>query len=496
MKDIFYKFEFDEKNVLLEKRRLHQLLSQAKGQFSKINLLKRFPPCILDQETNSASNSDIIRADVNNLLITNNLYFGDEYKDINKYFINNKTASKKCQACLYFQNATCRGLMNDKFIDTKNRLIAKLGDDNYNAVKSDYENRTVVLGSACSKHCRFCFDRFVPPKILRVIPFLNPSEVHHFLHYLPKPIHYIGTSFHCRSGETTESPFFHDIMSLFFSLTDSFFVITNGHGINRKSVEIFKNKGIHISLTVITLNQTWHKKLVGGIPIIDYLSLTKVLRDNKIAYSVGLIPFKGLISSKDIFMTIDKFLENDPSCIIRIQRPSSSKYFSKKIRDEFKLNYTRFKQNVKNRYHLKNVAFMDDYIVDNIDYDGGNSYISPVQFENLLKIVKCKIEDLCRGKGKYLVLCPERTFEYLRDLNSKTIKVVKVTSLLGYTSPCAGVLRVEDYLAAFNKHAGSFDGLIIPRKTFDVNLDDFSMVGVNHLWAKVRSRVKSLFFLS
>ena len=496
MNNIFYKFEFDEKNVSHEKKRLLQLLSQAKSQSSKINLLKRFPPCILDELPSSDEGNNVIRADLKSLLITNNLYFGDEFKDMNQYFMNDKSVSKKCQACLYFQKAICRGLMSDKFIDTKNRLITKLGHDNYSAIKSEYENRSVVTGSKCSKHCRFCFDRFIPHNILREIPFLNPAEILHFIHYLPKPIHYIGNSIHCRSGETTESPYFQDFMSLFFSLSEYIFFITNGRGLNPKSIEVFKNKGINISLTVVTLNPKWHKKLVGeDIPFIDYSSLTKMLRDNNIAYSVGLIPFKSLISSNDIFMTIDKFLENDPSCIIRMQRPSSCKYFSKEILDEFKFDFLRFKQNLKVRYRLqKNILFIDDHDEESINVKAELNTISSWPLENLLKIVKSKIEELCRGKGKYLVLCPERTFENLRELNSKTIKVVKVTSLLGYTSPCAGVLRVEDYLAAFNKQAGSFDGLIIPRKTFDINFDDFSLISVNQLWAGTQSRTKSLFF--
>ena len=50
LKDIFYKFEFDEKNFFSQKRMFSRFLSEAKRRCVNITFLKSFPPCIQSPE--------------------------------------------------------------------------------------------------------------------------------------------------------------------------------------------------------------------------------------------------------------------------------------------------------------------------------------------------------------------------------------------------------------------------------------------------------------
>ena len=425
------------------------------------------------------------------MIVTNNLYFGHEYKDINRLFVKYQNISDKCRKCRIFLSGECRGLMNKKFAQDKNILIKKIGLDTYQAVKSDYENCAVAVGSGCSQKCRFCFDGLLPKEILRVVPFLTPSEVVHFLHFSPHLIDYISNTFHCKSGEISESPYFADIMRLFMDFSNYLFIVTNGSGIDQKMVNLLKNKNLTVSISMITLNAKCQKQFMSDKKPRDYMKTIKMLQKSNIAYNIGLIPFKSLITSQDIFSTIDQLLKNDPDCSIRIQIPSANVFMNEQMKNELDIDYPQFKKDIKARYPDKNIWYCEE----TFPVKGELMHLDIERLEALLNNLKNKMRKICASYKRSLVLCPDRTFQQMRNLSSKNIKVVKVNSLLGYSSPCAGVLRVEDYLAVLSEQTGTFDCVIIPQNTFDVNFDDFSLIGVNRLWAQAQSVSKSIIFI-
>ncbi|MDP2653401.1 MAG: radical SAM protein [Candidatus Omnitrophota bacterium] len=490
MSQVFYKFEFDETNFESESRRFLGFSAHLKENAIKARFLKRFPPCLLNHEHPEASSDKCIEISSDSFLVSNNLYYGDSFRDINKLFIRSPFISNVCRKCRCFKAALCRGLMNKQFVDDKNALINKIGEDNYRAGKNDYENCAVVAGSLCSKKCSFCFDRYIPHHILRIMPFLTPAEIFHFLHYIPDHLSYVGNSYHCRSGEIAESPYFEEVMPLIIFFSKQIFWVTNGRGISRTVAEQLRGKDIIVAISVITLDGQREKCFAQNQSPEGVIETINLLRENKIEYNVGLIPLKSLVDSGDIFDTIDGLLENDPACSIRIQVPSSCRFFEDMVKDEVSVDYPQFKSDLMGRYPDVDIWFIDDL------YKGGRKEgDGPRLLRSDLEGLKANLKRMFADGRKYLVLCPERTYDDLCGLNGENVKVSKVVSLLGYTRPCTGVLRVDDYIDCIKREKGFFDSIVLPKASFDVNFDDFSLINVNILWGLVKERTRAVLLM-
>lgn len=488
MDQIFYKFKFDEENFHNECHRLSNFLALAEKLSTKITSLKQFPPCIPNISSASKMHGTYIKASNSSVIITNNLFFGDEYIKVNRLFSESPYISEKCQYCEHFKSFRCRGLMNKDFCRTKEKITHRIGDDNYKAVKSDYDSGIVITGSHCSRKCIFCFDRYIPNTILRVIPFITKEEVYHFLHYIPNPVEFLGSSYHCRSGEISESPHFHDFLPLILSFSTSLFWITNGSGLTGDTIGLLKSHNIVISLSAITFDTHWMKHVMNQNHDDNVINKIHLIRNNGISYQVNFVPLKCLIESGDIFKSFDKLFAIDPECLIRIQMPSSCKYFTKEMQKELHFDYNEFKNNIRKLYPNRKITFSDEY-------DANSRLESPEFQAKSFSKIESNIKKICSNKKKHLLLCPERTYDFLKGLSSVNIKTIKVISSLGYTNPCAGVLRIEDYISAINKEKDTFDIIILPRSSFDVNLNDFSLSNVNNLWKETKNISRLLLFM-
>lgn len=479
MKQVFFKFDFDEKGIDKQKETFNKFLEESMDKGININFAKKFPPCILPSDSQPFSTEELICLNSKTILISNNLYYGQTYEGVNKVFRTSPFISNKCKKCKYNQKFECRGLFNRKFLDKRKELIERLGEENYNAVKSDYEEGTFVHGSFCKSNCRFCFDKTLPLAILRKVPILRTKDIIHFLHYLPKKILYIGNTFHCKSGEITDSPNFSETIDIlkYFS-RQSPILLTNGRNIDEKLVSILKESKIEVGISFPSLDEGMIKKWSNVTEKMDYIRKINLLRENNIRYHVGLIPLKSLVESRDIFRTIDLLLSNDPNCSIRINPPSGSRYMEDEVRNELTFDCTPLKKELLLKYP-DNVWFTDE-----VDKE------SNIGMKDLINEAKSKLMKICANKKKYLLLCPDKTFDAFHHFNPNNIKVEKVVSSLGFTKPCAGVLLIEDYKNAIKNQTEKFDTVIIPKNSFGSNFDDFSLININKLW-KETSKISS-----
>ncbi len=207
----FIKFNFYEKNFTRERSKFKNILNSLDANNIHYSTLRDFPPCVTNNRLAKRNDKVIILSD-STAVLTHNIYFGKEFISINKLFIDSPFISIKCRNCTYNKKNICRGLLNNGFFGIKEKIVKKLGSEKYAAVKSDYENGFFVFGSICLNSCRFCVDKFAPDSVVKKIPFLSKYEIAHFLHYLPRKIRWVGTSYHCASGEFFDHPEFYDLI--------------------------------------------------------------------------------------------------------------------------------------------------------------------------------------------------------------------------------------------------------------------------------------------
>jgi hypothetical protein len=477
MQRAFYRFDFNELNMTRQKKRFLDFIHDMTAQGISIQYAKDFPPCILHYF--KKYELDTIKLDNQNIVVTNNLFFGTKYKSINSLFKGSSFISESCKECKYSLDNECRGLLNAKFIDYRNILLKKLGKEVYTAVQADYENGWFSAGSMCYNNCSFCLDKLYPDKIIRYIPSLKPEEVTHFLHYLEERIRNLGVGYHCKSGELIHSPDFLEIFKIIrYFFNDSVWLLTAGNTINQKMIDLFSNTNITISLSVHTLNPAFRKNFLCENKPMDCIALINRLRQKNIKYNACIVPLKSLVENGDIFDTIEALIQNDPTCVIRISPLATARYMNEKLIKELTEGHGLFKKQIPQKF-IKNIWFPEEYEIFN-----GNSLLA----ENVISNLHNSILRVCTNYKKYHLLSPEKTYPSLEKLNSRCIKVTKVRSGIGFTYSTSKILRVTDYISAIHHNPGKFDYTIVPRKSFDMYLNDISMININKLWKYVHKK--------
>lgn len=113
------------------------------------------PPCLIKERINIVNNHDVICLSDKKICISHDVPFNYS-SDLHKLFKKSPYISKSCKNCSYFIKSRCRGLLNEHFEKIKKGIVARHGEDIYNAIKSDYKNGVLVYGSSCVCDCLFC----------------------------------------------------------------------------------------------------------------------------------------------------------------------------------------------------------------------------------------------------------------------------------------------------------------------------------------------------
>lgn len=466
------KFNFYETNFKKEKLKFDNYISNFNSHNVSSAIFANFPPCVT--MNGGSQNHKMFILSKSRVLLSNNLCFGEQYKDLNVLFQKSQFISITCKQCVHFKKNVCRGLLNNKYLTKKEEIIKKIGFTKYNAIKSDYENGLFVFGSVCKNSCKFCVDKFTPNKFIKKIPFLSVSEIIHFLHYLPKRIDWIGTSYHCASGEFFDHPKFFEIMNFLPKfMSNKAFIFTNGIHFNKKQIKLIKQKKVELVLSVHTLNDRIRRNIMGYKHSVNIKKQIKLLDIVGVSYSCCFVPLNFLINSKDTEASLNYLVKFTNTSRVGFSRSMPTKYSLKSF---------------------KNELLVDEAVISKLMRY--NDKISPASHLSMkpepirLPAIINKLTILSKTK-RLLVLSPLISFKKLKTrfkYNSR-IHVRLVPSFLGEHINIAGVLTVKDYISVIKSFNFEYDYVILPKNSFDSNLDDFTLVNINHLYDFVKKPI-------
>jgi len=365
----------------------------------------------------------------------------------------------------------CRGLFNDKFLKQKEKIVKKLDEEKYIAIKSDYENGCFVFGSICKNLCSFCFDKYLPNHIIRKIPFLSKYEIIHFLHYLSLKISHIGTSFHCGSGEFFDHPNSFEILQYIPPfLKNGSFIFTNGINLNNKNLGLIKEKNLKLGLSVNTIDDEIRKKIMGYLKDIKLIDIIKEIERHNIKYISWLIPMKSLIESGNFKRTVEYLVKKTKTQEIIVHKPGITNF----LREDIK-----FDLNIDTKLVKKEILKMDLLNKKiNLEFDYDEKTIFSIV--NSVRIL------ILSSNKKYLVLSPELTYNYFSTLDDTNTSVIKVKSTIGFNRVPACLLTINDYNKSVDKFNEEYDVIVLSRASFDVNFDDFTLKNINVLYNELK----------
>ena len=465
------KFNFFEDSFEEELNKFKDIIKNLNNSNVHYSSLKNFPPCIIDKIISKAD-SNTLYLSRSNAILNNNLYFGENFKSLNRLFLRSPFISNKCKNCIHFKKNICRGLLNKKFLEKKEQIIKKIGLKRYNAVKSDYENGLFVFGSVCNNSCRFCVDKFAPEEVVKKIPFLSEYDIIHFLHYLSKKIQWVGTSYHCASGEFFDHPKFFKIMEFLpFFMSSKSWLFTNCISLDEDMLKIIKKKNLKLIFSIHTLNDDIRKRIMNYKEIFKIKDKLKLVDKYNIRYECWFVPLKFLIKSGDTDNSLNYLVNFTNTRKISFSTSSPSKYIPEEMKKELLVDNSLV--NKLMRYNHK-INYVDN---------GAKDIHNHKSEDNSFKKIADHIKKICNDKG-LLVLAPKRSFDIFKKefRNNINIEIRKVNSFLGENIDISGVLTVKDYVEVIQKSNPGYDYIIIPKNSFDINLDDFMLNSINEIY--------------
>jgi hypothetical protein len=452
-------------------------ITKALEIYKTIYLNSNLPPCFpMVSDKILFTKGNIVHLHKNSTIVLHNLYYGEQYQSLNKILLSTQDTVKNCHSCSHYQCFMCRGIPSNKFWRGKAEIISRISLDNYLAVKSDFENSVFTCGSACNLVCSFCLDNHLPENVFRKPPWLTPSEIQHFSRYLPRELWFIGSSYHCKSGEITFSPFFLEITKILTVLTTkNGMFITNGTNLTEPNFVALAKTNLEIGISLISMDNNWRSKYLTGAKGDVYIDFaTKILQLKKIIKNrhVSFVPLKSLIANNDIVNSIQSILAIDSECKIRIMPPSYHQGMDPEIISELSISpveYLVFKNRLKKLFREK-VYFVDESVVLSLNI--ANQIVSNVKRYMLVS----------RIENKTLALIPESSFQLMNGLfQNANVKTALVKSAL-YNTACSGVLFLADYCRVIDALDDQDVSIfILPRNTFDINFQDITLSNLNDL---------------
>ena len=192
-----------------------------------------------------------------------------------------------------------------------------------------------------------------------------------------------------------------------------------------------------------------------------------------IEYVCWNVALKSLHDSGKIKEMVE-YLNNNTKCKrICFVRSGSTRYTPLSIKKDLESNASILKEIMFNALNISlnpKVSFHDKEEHD-------------IELKKTYDKLKVLLE---QNNSKKLVLCPPNSFELINRLTSPNNKVKKTNSVTlgGELKGIAvgGILTARDYLNAMGSEEYKY--LIIPRNSFDINFDDFSMTNINFLFKR------------
>jgi hypothetical protein len=465
----FIKFSFYEDNLKAETDRLKTIIRSLAKEKAKYSTLAEFPPCIIKKAIPKAISPLVLSG--SNIVLSSNILYGEQYKDINMEFRRSPFISASCKECQKFKESICRGILNQKFLAEKEKIVKRIGLDNYNAVKSDYETGLFVFGSVCNNTCKFCIDKFAPASVVRKIPFLSKSEILHFLHSIPGRIKWIGSSYHCASGEFFDHPEFYQLLDMLPSfMSKNSWIFTNCISLDENQLKAIKKKDLKLILSIHTLNDEIRQNIMCYKAKFRIKDKLKMIDEYGICYQCCFLAMDSLIKSKDTEESFKYLVNHTNTCLISFSASSSTNYIKEEMRKELDVDRNE----------------TDRLLEYNHDLNPNYKAIQQNEFEANKSILSVERAMKLMPKKKILILSPKGSVAMLnsRFKDNHSVQIQKVDSFLGEEVTVSGVLTVNDYISAISKANFNYDCILIPRNSFDINLDDFTLCSINIISSK------------
>jgi len=469
-------FSFDETNFEEEKNRLLAFIGSARGTTNittNIMSLKKFPPCILEEKQNPEIPNDEIVLSSKDLLINNNLFYGKEYAEINKRFKDSPFISEKCKQCSHFKSHFCRGLFNNKFLDTKEEIINRRSQRHYHDLKLEYLYGIMGFGSECNNNCCFCGENRKHGYLSYITPSLSINEMLHFAHYLP----YSGACLNmlhirCVPGESLLHKDIKEVLKLTKKFTlGGFSIITNGYLLDDEILSLLSKFGFTINLSVNSTNSAIRKKMMGYKKDIDIKGLIKKILDNKVNLSVSLLVLKENIPNGDLRETIIFLKSRGVNALIHKNFwLTTQKNENLGYGDQFLVEYLK-KNNLYRHVKIESEECKEKLL----------DFLR--RFQDYLKKLK--------GNEKILILSPSYSYSLLKEevKKHKNISIEQVYASFGLNIGISCSLVVKDYLNTLSCISEDYDLIIIPKNSFDIMMEDLLGCSINELASKVDKKI-------
>ncbi|MBF0485605.1 MAG: radical SAM protein [Candidatus Omnitrophica bacterium] len=353
--------------------------------------------------------------------------------------------------------------------------------DVYEAFKKDFQNGIITLGDVCSANCFFCSQKWNPPHVLKHLNrMLTLEEIEHFMDRHLKSPAWIGSAIHVNSGEFFCHPHVMDVLKLLVQKKrvecNNMITFTNAMELTEEKLEIIKELNLCLHVSLHTTNISHRTKIMGGTQKKhqNAIATLSLLKKYKIHHLILLVPLKQSITSGDFEATVRNLTEINTTKIV-VHRPGYTKYTPAhvikelSVPDNFLHQYCLF---LKKKYSA-NISY--GFAMSDTDM---NKDIS----ESLRNLMKDKRNF---SKRRKLFLYPASVRNVfpgvLKSLGMENdgSHMVKSQVFAGNVD-CAGLLLVEDYLAAVKEFFLHNKGprpeeIILPRASFDINDEDLSM---------------------
>jgi hypothetical protein len=356
--------------------------------------------------------------------------------------------------------------------------------DVYRAYKKDFQNGIVTVGDVCNADCFFCSQKGNPPGVIKTLKrFLTMGEVKHFAAFLGRT-KWLASAIHTNSGEFFSHPDAAKVLDYLIAenkLSAGAQIFSNGMGLTAEHIKMVKKAGLGLWLSLNSADIDVRKGMMGGSYLNNKMAIASVelLNRSGIDYQVWIVPSRSNLDNGNLEYTCKYLRKFNPPIVI--SRPGSTKLTPPQIAKELAIS---------------NEELWELVSVINQKYKLRCSFSGPGSPEESYQAVTRLLRELfdspkhLAGKRK-LFLCAES----VRDILPKAAKELGIekydiqpvkAKVFGGNIECAGLLLVEDYICAIEEYLERSkkpkpEVLILPRVSFDVNMEDLAMTPVKRI---------------
>jgi len=361
----------------------------------------------------------------------------------------------------------------------------------YQAYKKDFQNGVVTVGNICNANCFFCSQKWNPPGVVQDLKrFLTIEEIGHFSRRYLKKVACVGSALHVNSGEFFFHPQALEILSMLAPLRNlnGVLVFTNGKILTEKHARLFKKFGLTPSLSLSSADYISQNIAARG----NYFNRSafgnslSLLQKYKVDYSIWIVPSKTAFESGKLQKIINSLINWGVKTII-MHRPGYTRFTPKMVAEELSIAD----------------ASLLDFVAKNQKRGKADIVFEVPEIQELLLQLHFAVRQLLKMKRiankKKLFLCPvpieKKLSLVLSTLKIENYKIQSVKAeVFGGNVDCAGLLLIKDYITAIDQffnshHAWVPEVMILPQRSFDINLEDLSMTPARTLEEKYTTPV-------